>query len=606
MKTKFTLIVSIVCLLITLTTNAQNWLTTGNSGTNPTINFLGTKDSKALTLRTHNVERMRITLNGKIGIGTTTPQQKLDVHGNIKTDSAIYIADNEVMHISRSANFFVGQFAGYYNSFYTGDANTALGFEALYYNKDGDGNTAAGSGSLFNNTSGDENTAYGGGSLSNNTTGSYNTACGSYTMSANTTGSYCVAFGWGSLNYNNGSYNSAVGISSLYNNTTGAYNTSVGSKALYFNTTGSYNTATGNLALNENTTGSGNTASGHAALVFNEAGIENSAFGYQALEGNDSGNRNTAIGSYSLAFNYSGDNNTACGYEANANRDNLTNSTAIGNTALITASNQVRIGNSDVTSIGGYSNWTNISDIRVKKNIKENVPGLAFINKLKPITYNLNLDAADKIIQRPVSKTTDEKFKRPAADDVASRKAKEEIVYTGFSAQDVEKSAKEIGYNFSGVDAAKNDKDLYGLRYAEFVVPLVKAVQELSKMNDEKDSAIKNLQQQVNELKTMIISNQSTLSNQQSVNISSASLAQNIPNPFLNTTTINYSLPKKYSSAKLIITDNKGLTLKQINLTAKGKGNIQVDATTLAAGAYQYSLFVNDKLVATKQMLLQK
>ena len=31
-----------------------------------------------------------------------------------------------------------------------------------------------------------------------------------------------------------------------------------------------------------------------------------------------------------------------------------------------------------------------------------------------------------------------------------------------------------------GVDAPQNEHDLYGLRYAEFVVPLVKAVQELA------------------------------------------------------------------------------------------------------------------------------
>jgi trimeric autotransporter adhesin len=54
----------------------------------------------------------------------------------------------------------------------------------------------------------------------------------------------------------------------------------------------------------------------------------------------------------------------------------------------------------------------------------------------------------------------------------------EAIRYTGFIAQEVEKVANETGFDFSGVDEPKNDQDLYGLRYAEFVVPLVKAVQE--------------------------------------------------------------------------------------------------------------------------------
>jgi len=51
-------------------------------------------------------------------------------------------------------------------------------------------------------------------------------------------------------------------------------------------------------------------------------------------------------------------------------------------------------------------------------------------------------------------------------------------VITGFIAQEVEQVAKSLGFTFSGVDAPDNEKDLYGLRYAEFVVPLVKAVQE--------------------------------------------------------------------------------------------------------------------------------
>ena len=62
--------------------------------------------------------------------------------------------------------------------------------------------------------------------------------------------------------------------------------------------------------------------------------------------------------------------------------------------------------------------------------------------------------------------------------DWPSKYDKEQIRYTGFIAQEVEEAAKELGYDFSGVDAPKNDKDFYGLRYAEFVVPLVKGMQE--------------------------------------------------------------------------------------------------------------------------------
>src|SRR6185436_4739617 len=104
---------------------------------------------------------------------------------------------------------------------------------------------------------------------------------------------------------------------------------------------------------------------------------------------------------------------------------------------------------------------------------------------------------------------------------------------------DVEKAAKELNYDFSGVDAAKNEKGLYGLRYAEFVVPLVKAVQELSKMNDEEDSQLADFQKQIDELKKLMVSNQSTVNSKLSTVASSVSLSQNIPNPFNHTTTIN-------------------------------------------------------------------
>ena len=39
-------------------------------------------------------------------------------------------------------------------------------------------------------------------------------------------------------------------------------------------------------------------------------------------------------------------------------------------------------------------------------------------------------------------------------------------------------SANNVGYDFHGVDKPKNENSHYGLRYTEFVVPLVKATQE--------------------------------------------------------------------------------------------------------------------------------
>ena len=133
-------------------------------------------------------------------------------------------------------------------------------------------------------------------------------------------------------------------------------------------------------------------------------------------------------------------------------------------------------------------------------------------------------------------------------------------------------------------------------------------------MNDDKDSVIQNqnnkienLEQRLARVESMMnAQTSSTNSNMQTINISSATLAQNIPNPFSNTTTISYTLPQQFSSAKIIITDKNGNALKQISLSNKGKGSVMVDASTLSSGAYQYSLIVDSKLISSKQMILIK
>lgn len=156
-----------------------------------------------------------------------------------------------------------------------------------------------------------------------------------------------------------------------------------------------------------------------------------------------------------------------------------TNSTALGSNASSTASNKVRIGNSAVTVIEGQVNFTASSDARFKRNITSNVPGLDFISRLNPVTYTWDIDAFCLHTGEPL-----------VEHHAANRAEASAIVYTGFLAQEVETAANEIGYNFSGVVSPKNEHDNYGLRYAEFAVPLVKAVQEQQKMIDDQNEII--------------------------------------------------------------------------------------------------------------------
>ena len=78
-----TLIIALFASFAVFSSAAQSWGLTGNGSTKPGKNFLGTTDEKSLVLRTNNMERLRITANGKVGIGIAKPQQQLDVNGNI-------------------------------------------------------------------------------------------------------------------------------------------------------------------------------------------------------------------------------------------------------------------------------------------------------------------------------------------------------------------------------------------------------------------------------------------------------------------------------------------------------------------------------------------
>lgn len=53
--------------------SSNNWSITGNSGTVPATHFVGTVDNNTLVFKTNNLERMRLTTNNELGIGTTTP-----------------------------------------------------------------------------------------------------------------------------------------------------------------------------------------------------------------------------------------------------------------------------------------------------------------------------------------------------------------------------------------------------------------------------------------------------------------------------------------------------------------------------------------------------
>jgi trimeric autotransporter adhesin len=521
------------------------WLLSGNSGTNPASNFIGTTDDQPLLFRVNNIRHgylgKSIFLGSKAGELNTAASNIGIGSGalgkNITGIRIVGVGDSALYNNTANSNTAVGNRSLYTNTI--GQFNTALGNEALSKNSLGNNNTAVGNNALLKNTgdannNGSNNTAIGSGALSSNTLGLNNTATGFDAMSSGQFAYESAAFGVSSLKNNNAPYNNAVGNYALFSNTSGAQNSAFGFQTMAVNTTGNNNSGFGFLTLRQNN-GSENTAMGYKALEGNSEGQFNTAIGSQALPvntkswnntavgalalysnndefadnhvaigssslyNNTTGIGNVAIGQAALFNNLSGSNNVAIGRRAGILLpDNVSNVTVIGyetgwNTTL---SNQVNIGNKSVTWIGGQVQWATYSDKRMKHDIKEEVPGLAFITLLKPVTYYINIRQQEQIANAGKKITPD---RNKAEEDWQGKYDVEKIKMTGFLAQDVEYAAKSINYSFNGVHNPKNG-GLYSLEYSAFVVPLVKAVQEQQSIIDKQQKLIDELLKRVTAL----------------------------------------------------------------------------------------------------------
>ncbi len=160
--------------------------------------------------------------------------------------------------------------------------------------------------------------------------------------------------------------------------------------------------------------------------------------------------------------------------------------------------------------------------------------------------------------------------------------------------------------NFNGVNIPQNENDYYSIRYAEFVVPLVKAVQELSALDKEKELKIELLEEKINRLEKLLAGSENVPDAETTIQLNSG-LAQNNPNPFSTSTEINCNVPVGAKSAKLMIFDMNGRQLRTIAISERENCSIQVNADELnGSGMYIYSLFIDNNEISTKRMILSK
>jgi hypothetical protein len=149
----------------------------------------------------------------------------------------------------------------------------------------------------------------------------------------------------------------------------------------------------------------------------------------------------------------------------------------------------------------------------------------------------------------------------------------------------------------------------------------VKAVQELSEQNGR-------LQAQLSELAELVYSLQEKDANPalqksrssaepaselQDAAGSGASLQQNSPNPFSQTTVIRYALPQTGSAAQLVVSSAAGQVVRQLPLQL-GTDSVTIEGGALAAGVYyvlslrrqQFGRYKNNGANEVKEMCNEK
>lgn len=385
-----------------LTSAANNgWSLTGNLGTNPLTNFIGTKDNQPLHFRVDNNKAGIIDhLNGNTSFGYVSLYDQLSVANDNTALGFKTLQSNR----RGSGAIAIGSRAAQSDTIANG--LIAIGRDALSKNVRAIGNFAIGDSALINtgfainnNVDGTNNFGIGKNSLKTNVIGQVNMAIGNYVLekainpignhglgdrvlSKLINGDHNIAFS-AFRNLTNGSEN--VGFGSVANIAKGSRNVLIGQANAFFfglNDSIAENVIIGYRTINS-ILGNRNVLIGTNSGGANVYGSKNTALGDSTLINNNSGSNNVALGAHAGASNTTGSNNVFIGnragsVESGSNKLFIENSNANKNNSLIYgdfAADSLLLNGKTVvrnnavvqgfTKMGGYS--SDVPSIKMKK-----------------------------------------------------------------------------------------------------------------------------------------------------------------------------------------------------------------------------------------------
>lgn len=536
--------------------------------------------------------------------------------------------------VSSTDNVIIGKRAGY--NHYGTDA-VIIGNHAGFNNENGADVVFIGEEAGLLNTSGDDNIFIGEDAGYNNTTASDNTFVGNQSGKNNSTG-YRNAFFGNEAGWENttGYRNTFLGDSAGFDVGIGHHNTFVGQASGSCTEHANYNTFVGSCAgwdnnrTNETNNANFNTYLGYKTGFTNREGQYNVLLGAMTDFSSPATTGNGTTNSYNIGIGYDaliyGERIYACVIGSNA-RVATDNSFVIGGT---TAVNRMSVGigtdspNQNASlelaeSNKGFlvSRMTDLEVTAFSSTLSASDEGMMVYdstnNQIRTwdgfqwlSNENQTLDFSANLLSISNGNSVDLSALLDNTDS-------QELQLDGTDLSINNGNSVNLAAIQDGFDPNTDEQDLTGATLDETLLHISiengsSVTVDLAPLLNDINAAMQDYQNRITQLETDLANLQALVTGDKKSLATNTGvvLYQNIPNPSNNTTRVQYFVPQDYKNVSLAIFDAKGITYDLIKLTETGLSFIDLDLTSLNAGTYFYSIFVDGQKAASKQMLVAK